>query len=1116
MGEIVGGAFLSATLQVLFDRLASREVLNFLRGRRTVEAKLKELRRKLLVLDTVLDDAEAKYIRKEAVKKWLDELKDAVYDAEDLVDEITYQALRCKVEHEYQSRPNQVTGLIPTSTISFDVGMESKLEEMVHRLEDFVKEKDALGLRVDDGGKSHVSRLPTTSLVDETYVFGRDSEKEDIINLLLSDDACGNEIGVVPIVGMGGIGKTNLSQIVYNDARVNQHFEIKAWVFVSDVFDILGISKLILEGFTRTPLETANLDEIQVSLKEKLCGKKYLIVMDDVWNDNYEMWEILRRPLIAGAYGSKIIATTRNQSVASIMQTLPVQNLQPLSDEDCFSLFSKIAFTHGLTTVPPNLKMMGVEMVKRCKGMPLAAKTLGGLLRSKLDIEEWNDVLKSDLWDLPEDKNNILPALRLSYYYLPSQLKQCFAYCSVFPKGYKFQKERLVLIWMAQSFVQSRGNKTIEKISEEYFDELVSRSLFQQSAHKVTSKHTYFTMHDLVHDLAQAISGQFSIHIDYKKRRDIPKIVRHISLDPFVVEMMGISRFKALNEVKNLRTFLPLWPENVRLHNESLNLLPPLNYLRVLSSPILPHSIDSLTNLRFLDLSGSKILRLPESVCNLYNLRTLLLKECHSLTTLPSEIGKLICLRHLDISTKTYTKISSTKLREMPMQISQLTGLQQLSNYVLGKNGGLDFIGLKELHHLQGSLCISNLQNVTSPKDALVTKLKERELLKELQFEWHGETNDSSFERELLENLQPHTNLTSLSIWGYGGTTFPGWLGDPSFTNLVTLSLYRCQHCFWLPALGQLPSLQELAIESMRGLRKVGSEFCGDVSLGKPFQYLKKLTFRAMREWEEWFMSGTVEFSQLQELCVSDCPKLTGTLPTRIPFLQKFVIFNCPNLMPFPPLQFFLNLKVLMVDWAKLESLSISDEHELQNLKFISLHGSRNMLSVAQGELPAPNVRFLSVGFCTQLKSLPERMCSLLPSLLSLIIHDCPELESFPEGGLPSNLRRLEMGNCKKLVARRREWGIQTLSSLQHFGISNEEELESFPDEGLLPPTLTWLEIRSLPNLKLLNNRGLQLLGSLEVLTIANCPQLQSLPKEGLPNSISKLRIRNCPLLESY
>ncbi|XP_052193112.1 putative disease resistance RPP13-like protein 1 [Diospyros lotus] len=1108
MAGIVGGAFLSATLQVLFDRLASREFLNFLRGRRTVEAKLKELRRKLLVLDTVLDDAEAKYIRKEAVKKWLDELKDAVYDAEDLVDEINYQALRCKVEHEYQSRPNQVTGLIPTSTISFDVGMESKLEEMVHRLEDFVKEKDALGLRGDDGGKSRVSRLPTTSLVDETYVFGRDLEKEDIINLLLSDDACGNEIGVVPVVGMGGIGKTTLSQIVYNDARVDQHFEIKAWVFVSDVFDILGISKSILERITEKTHVTANLEEIQVRLREKLRGKKYLIVMDDVWNENYEMWELLMRPLIAGACGSKIIATTRNKRVASIMQKNPAvhQNLQPLSDEDCFSLFSKIAFTH------PNLKMMRGDVVRRCKGLPLAAKTLGGLLRSKLGIEEWNDVLKSDLWDLPEDKNNILPALRLSYYYLPSQVKQCFAYCSVFPKGYKFQKERLVLIWMAQGFLQSRANKTMEKIGEEYFDELVSRSFFQQSDYEVNSKQTYFTMHDLVHDLAQAISGQFSIHLeDAKKLHDIPKIVRHISFDSFALDMRGINWFKALNEVKSLRTFLPFSHQYVfddevlNTLDEVLNTMAPL---RVLSSPILPHSVDSLTNLRFLDLSGSKILRLPESICNLYNLQTLLLSECRSLTTLPSEIGKLICLRHLDISSVTYPENSGTMLMEMPIQISRLTSLQQLSNFILGKNGGLEFEGLKELHHLQGSLCISNLQNATSTKDALVTKLKERALLKELKFVWDGETNDSCFERELLENLQPHANLTSLSICGYGGTTFPCWLGDPLFTNLGTLTLYGCEHCFSLPGLGQLPSLQELVIESMRGLRKVGSEFYGDVSLGKPFQYLKKLTFRRMFEWEEWFMSGTVEFSQLQKLSIIDCPKLMGTLPTHIPFLQKFVIINCLNLMPFPPLQFYLNLQELsMFHLEKLESLSISDEHELQNLKSICLNDCPNMISVAHGGLSAPNIRVLDVCSCPQLKSLPERMCSLLPSLLSLSIEDCPELESFPEGGLPSNLRKLGIGNCKKLVARRREWGIQTLPSLQYFLIWNEEELECFPDEGLLPSTLTELVIVSLPNLKLLNNRALELLGSLEILGIGECPQLQSPSKEGLPNFTSKMRI---------
>ncbi|BBG96576.1 NB-ARC domain-containing disease resistance protein [Prunus dulcis] len=203
---------------------------------------------------------------------------------------------------------------------------------------------------------------------------------------------------------MGGVGKTTLARMLYNDDRVKEHFTFKAWACVSEDYDAIRVTKTLLESVTSKPCNTTDLNLLQVELREQLRGKKFLFVLDDLWNEKYTDWNCLQTPFTSGARGSKVIVTTRNKNVASFMQNVPTQPLEPLSHEDCWSLLAKHAFGNVSCSAYPSLEEIGKKIARKCNGLPLAAQTLGGLLRSRLDSEVWNRVLNNSIWELPSRK----------------------------------------------------------------------------------------------------------------------------------------------------------------------------------------------------------------------------------------------------------------------------------------------------------------------------------------------------------------------------------------------------------------------------------------------------------------------------------------------------------------------------------------------------------------------------------------------------------------------------------------------------------------------------------------------------------------------------------------
>jgi len=409
-------------------------------------------------------------------------------------------------------------------------------------------------------------------------------------------------------------------------------------------------------------------------------------------------------------------------------------------------------------------------------------------MRSKIVEKEWNSILNSDIWNLRND--TILPALHLSYQYLPSHLKRCFAYCSIFPKGLPLDKKKMVLLWMAEGFLDiSQGEKVAEEVGYDCFAELLSRSLIQLLSNDAHGEK--FVMHDLVNDLATFISGKCCSRLECGH---ISENVRYLSYNQEEYDIF--IKFKNFYNFKSLRSFLPiyfrptyLWrAENYLSLKVVDDLIPTLKRLRMLSLSSYrnitkpPDSIGNLVHLRYLDLSFTRIKSLPDTLCNLYNLETLILVGCCNLTEFPVNIGNLINLRHLDII--------GTDIKELPIQIGGLENLQTLTVFVVGKRqAGLGIKELKKFPHLQGKLIMKNLQNVIDAKETHYANLKSKEQIEDLELLWEKHSEDSLKGKVVLDMLQPPMNLKSLKIDSYGGTSFPSWLGDFSFSNMASLCI---------------------------------------------------------------------------------------------------------------------------------------------------------------------------------------------------------------------------------------------------------------------------------------------------------------------------------------
>ncbi|XP_021736458.1 putative disease resistance protein RGA3 [Chenopodium quinoa] len=306
---------------------------------------------------------------------------------------------------------------------------------------------------------------------------------------------------VISIVGMGGLGKTTLAKLIFNDPQVEECFEMRLWVCLSEVFDIEEITEKILKSKTNTQIPKLEMEQLPGQLRdlpEKIRDKKYLLVLDDVWIEERAKWLELKALLMVGRNskkGSKIVVTTRSRNVPIMIGSFPPHELQGLSEEKSWELFEKMAFINKEAQQNPQLVKVGKEIVKKCGKLPLAIRTVGSLLYGK-DERKWLSIKNTSFAKIPERKTDIMSILRLSYNHLSSPLKNCFAYCSLFPKDTELNKEMLKDLWMAECFIIPENNEnqsldeavedyfSLDEAAEDYFQTLLQRGFFQDITKK--------------------------------------------------------------------------------------------------------------------------------------------------------------------------------------------------------------------------------------------------------------------------------------------------------------------------------------------------------------------------------------------------------------------------------------------------------------------------------------------------------------------------------------------------------------------------------------------------------------------------------------------------------
>ncbi|XBH82206.1 hypothetical protein VPH35_070904 [Triticum aestivum] len=965
-------------------------------------------------------------------------------------------------------------------------------------------------------------RLKTTPQIIEPQLYGRDTQKKEIIDGITKGEYSSKQLSVLPIVGPGGVGKTTFTQHIFEE--VKSCFQVRIWICVSLNFTADRLAQEILEQIPKDNNESKNSSKEEL-IEQRLRSKRFLLVLDDVWKYHDDEWKKLLAPFKkVGTEGNMVIVTTRIPGVANMVRTVDHSiEMERLDPQGMMSFFEACVF--GDQQQPwqehPELQDVGHKIVEKLKGFPLAAKTVGRLLRNQLTFDHWTRVLESKEWESQASDNDIMPALKLSYDYLPFHLQQCLSCCALFPEDYEFRAEELVHLWIGLGILHSDDQKKrIEDVGLCYLTDLVNQGFFKKSVSSFGSP--CYTIHDLLLELVVKVSSYECLRISSSNVMSIqiPPSVRHFSIivdDPD----RGLCALEKRFEVQNLHTLMLFGEYHANFSRVFRGLFLEARALRnvFLSGAsynvedVLPN-FSKLVHLRYLRIMSAcfhddKSWCVPSVLCRLYHLEVIDLLGWKGSFGSTRHISNLVKLRHFIVPQE--------ELHSNIFEVGKLKFINELRAFRVGREDNLfELSQLGKLENIGGLLGIYNLEKVQSEEEAAESKLIQKSHMKELTLEWDVQRSNGNptFEENILESLVPHSNLQCLSIRGHGGTSCPRWLGSNlSVKNLESLSLGDLS---WgnLPPLGEMWMANDLGVE------------CQDCILGQRFQNLKRLELVKIPTLRKWVWDSTSHlFPQLEEFTIKDCSELTelrsshhsSALPQQekgmawFARLKSLQIKDCPKLLSFPPIPWTsdpCSVVIKRVDNG-LKKLVYKEETESDLTLSLEVKGKDGEDCVFLNGLVFSNLAYLKKLICVERcgcngKELTQ-LLSVVPELTEMTIVGCQEIKWLGVAGQSS-------ASSSYAAAEQ-----------LHHGQTGQLQQESKGVDGvlLLPPQTQKLTIKEFPELRLFSDsvegekegRGLQGLRSLQSLVIMKCPKLlhsYSASSITFPTSLQELILMDC------
>ncbi|GKV49786.1 hypothetical protein SLEP1_g56516 [Rubroshorea leprosula] len=1074
MGDLVLGPIVDATISKVIS--AATEQINLAVS---WKAELRRLCNKLTMIRAVLQDADRRQVRDSAVKLWLENLRDVAREAEDVLDEVVYERLKQEVQIQRQMKKKVCVFFTFSNPFIFRLKMANKIKNLIASIVEINEEATQFGLQSRHA--THEPRSnPQTAYSSSSYcprVIGRENDVSKIVDLLI-DPNNEESLSVISVVGMGGLGKTTLAKSVQNHEKIVRNFGKTIFICVSEVFDVKKILKEMLESLTKMGCSIENEAIVVGKIQDELKNENYLLILDDVWNEDRMKWEALRGCLLEITKNkvSRMVVTTRSENVASIMGAFGehMYHLEGLEDEECWSIIKQRAF--GGSSVPNlELEAIGRQIAKKCKGVPLVANVIGASLSNPRDRGEWVSVKNCfDVRSLLEDDRRTwtVRVLQLSFDRLPNTtLKQCFALCSIFPQDWKIEKEMLIQLWMAEGFLQPSQGSSMEDIGNKYFNDLLSYCLFLEEERDSTGKIKSCKMHDLIHDLATYNSKSETLILKAGSESNIAH-VRHLNLVD-AGEIVPTNLAEVAGKLHSLFLggyILCKMPDSFKR-------------LRILSfgeayAKQLPTWIGKMKHLRYLDISTVDIEELPQFIMELYSLQTLRFMYCFRIVKQPEGVENLISLRHIYFSEKSC----------MPLRIGRLKDLQTLQLFVVGLQEGSRIEELGCLNQLEGKLNICDLEHVENYSEAEKANLSGKIGLYKLRLDWtERNTEECNHDEDVLAGLKPPPNLRILTIDCYGGEKCPSWM-EPSLSesfslkNLVNLKILRCKKLKSMPIMIGLSSLQRLRISDCLELTRIG-----EYSFPKS---LKRLDIRS-------------------------CPRLEtiGDSISTLTCLEELELTKCGDLRLIPT----------MSGLSSLQQLRISDCFELtrigdgvlafpKSLKRLGIWSCPRLETIGDSISTLTCLEELNLFSCGDLRLIP--IMSGLSSLQQLQIQDCLELTRIGDGAFafPASLRQLRIWSCPRLETIGES--ISTLTCLEELDLSGFEDLRSIPSVNGLSSLkklriAKWSSVVSLPN-------GLSSCTALKELIISDCHNLISISEDlKALHSLVDLCIFRCENLRS-